>query len=138
VSSSKQSKRSLLPIDPFTVARIVIVESKDEDRLLLRSILEGAGHDTYSTQDIEQVLNYAKAGVDVIFTALQMPVTHGLELIMTVRSKTPNAAVIAVSATGPEQLAMAEAVGAVMSFRKPLEPRAILDAVDEVVGNEHG
>lgn len=120
------------------MARIVIVEDKEEDRRLLRRILESAGHDTYVTQDIEQVLNYSRAGVDVIFTALHMADMHGLEVIMSVRSATPNVAVIAVSATGPDQLAMAEAVGAVMSFRKPLEPEAILNSVDRIVSGDHG
>lgn len=116
------------------MARIVIVEDKAEERHLMRSILEGAGHDTYMTQDLEQILNYCRGGVDVIFTALQMPGAHGLEIIMAVRENAPDVPVIAVSATGPEQLAMAEAVGAVMSFRKPVEPIAILDAVDLVTG----
>jgi CheY-like chemotaxis protein len=120
------------------VARIVIVESKEEDRLLLRNILESAGHDTYETQDLEQLLEYSRTGIDVIFTALQMPNTHGLELIMAVRAEAPDVAVMAVSSTGPDQLAMAEALGAAKSFRKPLDPQAILSAVAEVVGDGAG
>ena len=117
------------------MAQIVIIEPNKADRLRLQDILESAGHETYATQDLGQVLNYSRAGVDVIFTALQMPETHGLELIMTLRSQAPTVAVIAVSGTGPEQLAMAEAVGATMSFRKPLEPEVILDAVSRVAGD---
>lgn len=115
------------------MAQIVIVEPNGPDRVRLRNILESAGHETYATLDVEQVVNYSRAGVDMIFTALDMPEIHGLELIMTVRARVPEVAVIAISATGPEQLAMAEAVGAIMSFRKPLEPAVILDAVRTVV-----
>jgi len=111
--------------NPKTVARIVIVEDKAEERLLLRDILEGAGHDTYTTQDLQQILNYCRGGVDLVFTGLQMAVREGA----------PGVSVIAVSATGPEQLAMAEAIGAVMSFRKPVEPKAILAAVDLLTSN---
>lgn len=107
------------------MARIVIVEDKAEERLLLRNILEGAGHDTYTTQDLQQILNYCRGGVDLVFTGLQMAVREGA----------PGVSVIAVSATGPEQLAMAEAIGAVMSFRKPVEPKAILAAVDLLTSN---
>jgi CheY-like chemotaxis protein len=123
-----------LPFNPKTVARIVIVEDKAEERLLLRNILEGAGHDTYATQDLQQILNYCRGGIDLIFTALQMQGVHGLEIIMAVREHAPDVSVIAVSATGPEQLEMAEAIGAVMTFRKPVEPKLILAAVDLVTG----
>ena len=116
------------------MARIVIVEDDDTDRLRLRTILEHAGHETYATEDVEQVLNYSRAGIDVVITDLQLPDFHGLELIMTLRSQAPDVAVIAVSGTGPEQLEMAEAVGAVASFRKPLEPATILDALERITG----
>ena len=125
--SSQETKR--------TVARIVIVEDNETDRLRLRSILEHAGHETYATQNVEQVLNYSRAGVDLVITDLQMPDIHGLELIMELSSQAPGVAVIAVSGTGPEQLAMAEAVGAVASFRKPVEPATILDAVRRITGD---
>ena len=118
------------------MAQIVIVEPNEPDRVRLRNILASAGHETYATLDVQQILNYTRAGVDMIFTALNMPEIHGLELIMTVRARAPEVAVIAVSATGPEQLAMAEAVGAIMSFRKPLEPAVILDAV-RTVAKDH-
>ena len=52
----------------------------------------------------------------MIVTDLHMPGTHGLELIMTLRAAVPDAVIIAVSGTGPAQLAMAEAVGASMSL----------------------
>ena len=117
-----------------TVARIVIVEDDDTDRLRLQAILELAGHEIYLTQDLEQVLTYARDGVDVVITDLQMPDLHGLELIMTLRSRTPEVAVIVVSGTGPEQLDMAVAIGAIASFRKPVEPAKLLDAVQRAAG----
>ena len=110
------------------MARVVIVDDDEADRLRLRSILESAGHETYSSEDVEQVLNYLRGGVEVIVTDLHMPGTHGLELIMTLRAAVPDAAIIAVSGTGPAQLAMAEAVGASMSLCKPVEPKELLDA----------
>ena len=116
------------------MARIVIVEDDDTDRLRLQAILELAGHEIYLTQDLEQVLTYARDGVDVVITDLQMPDLHGLELIMTLRSRTPEVAVIVVSGTGPEQLDMAVAIGAIASFRKPVEPAKLLDAVQRAAG----
>ena len=42
------------------------------DRLRLRSILESVGHETYCTEDPDQVLNYVMGGVEVVVTDLQM------------------------------------------------------------------
>ena len=116
------------------MARIVIVEDNDSDRLILRAILEKAGHETFATLDVEEVLNRSRGGVHVVITDLQMPDTHGFELIMRLRTEVPDVPVIVVSGTGPEQLAMAEEVGASMSVRKPIDAEALLNAVATVTG----
>lgn len=43
----------------------------------------------------------------------------------------PDVPIIAVSGTGPENLGMAEVMGAQKTLAKPVDPQALLDAVAE-------
>ena len=115
------------------MARLLIVEDDDADRLILKSILEGTDHEVYFASDGEQALEiYVGSAIDVVVTDLHMPGIHGLELIMTLRARDPEAKIIAVSATGPAQLAMAEELGADVVLSKPVDPHDLLEAVAKV------
>lgn len=112
------------------MARILIVDDQESDRLLIQSILARAGHDTIAVDDGEEALRvYLDEAIDVVITDLQMPDVHGFELISILAEFSPPPTVIAVSAKGPFQLHMAEALGAVLTLRKPLDPELLLDAV---------
>lgn len=113
------------------MARILIVDDEESDRLLVQSILARVGHDTVVVEDGEAALRaFLEAGIDIVVTDLQMPDVHGFELISILREFSPPPAVIALSATGPFQLHMAEALGAHWTLRKPLNPQLLLDAVN--------
>ncbi len=116
------------------MARVLIVDDDQADRIILGRILERAGHDVYLTSDDEQALkSLLKMSIDVVVTDLQMPKVHGLELIMMLRTLYPEAGIIAVSATGPDQLDMAEAVGATVTLSKPVDPDELVEAVAKAV-----
>jgi CheY-like chemotaxis protein len=116
------------------VAKILIVDDEESDRLLMQAILERAGHETFFAGDGEEALRQlALKGVDLVVTDLQMPEVHGFELITVLREFSTPPAVIAVSGTGPFQLHMAEALGARFTLQKPLEPEILLDAVDRAL-----
>lgn len=112
------------------MARILIVDDEETDRLLVETILTRAGHETIVVDGGEQALRaYLDSGVDIVITDLKMPDVHGFELITIMREFRPPPAVIALSGTGPFQLHMAEALGAEWTLLKPLDPRMLLDAV---------
>jgi CheY-like chemotaxis protein len=116
------------------VAKILIVDDEESDRLLMQAILERAGHETFFAGDGEEALRQlALKGVDLVVTDLQMPEVHGFELITVLREFSTPPAVIAVSGTGSFQLHMAEALGARFTLQKPLEPEILLDAVDRAL-----
>ena len=116
---------------------MLVVDDVTMDRLLLGSILEKAGHEVYHAEDGEQALEiYPKKDIEVVVTDLQMPKVHGLELIMVLLTSFPEAAIIAVSGTGPDQLDMAEAVGAFVTLRKPIDREELLEAVANAVASD--
>ena len=116
------------------MARVLIVDDDQADRIILGRILEGAGHDVYLISDDEEALkSRLKMSIDVVVTDLQMPKVHGLELITMLRTLYPEAGIIAVSATGSDQLDMAEAVGANVTLSKPVDPDELVEAVAKAV-----
>ncbi len=121
------------------MAKILIVDDEESDRLLVQAILERAGHETFFAEDGEEALReYALHGIDLVVTDLQMPEVHGFELITILREFAKPPAVIAVSGTGPFQLHMAEALGAKYTLQKPLNPKLLLTAVDDALEDLEG
>jgi CheY-like chemotaxis protein len=118
------------------VARILIVDDEEADRLLAQAILARAGHETFFAHDGEQALRrYAERDIDVVVTDLQMPQVHGFELISVLRDFQKPPGLVVVSSTGPFQLHMAEALGAKYTVQKPLTPELLLDAVSRALAD---
>ena len=119
------------------MARILIVDDDEADRLVLGTILERAGHETYFATDGDEALReYRGKAIEVVITDLQMPKVHGLELITSLRNLSPRPAIIAVSGTGSDQLDMAQAIGADATLIKPVDPNELLNAVTQAVAGE--
>jgi two-component system alkaline phosphatase synthesis response regulator PhoP len=116
------------------VARILIVDDEESDRLLAEAILERAGHEVLLAKDGEEALSMCREGpVDVVVTDLQMPKVHGFELITALRDTDRPPPIIAVSGTGHEQLEIADALGAKFTMSKPVNPDDLLAAVEQVL-----
>lgn len=119
------------------MARILIVDDEESDRLFIQAILARAGHETCFARDGDEALRqYRLEGVDLVITDLQMPQVHGFELISVLRDFEPTPPVIAVSGTGTFQLHMAEALGAKWTLSKPVNPKLLLDAVERALKGE--
>ena len=117
------------------MARVLIVDDEESDRVVLRTILQRAGHEVVEAADGEEALEgYGDKGIEVVVTDLQMRNVHGLELIMMLRDFTPRPGIIAISGTGEDQLDMAHMLGATKTLRKPIIPEELLAAVDLVLG----
>ena len=116
------------------MARILIVDDEESDRLLERTILERRGHEAFLAANGEEALRkYQLKGIDVVITDLQMPEVHGFELITVLRDFSPRPSIIAVSGTGPDQLLMANALGAKFTLSKPIDAEKLIAAVDQVL-----
>jgi CheY-like chemotaxis protein len=114
------------------VARVLIVEDEITDLVVLRNIVEGAGHEVYVASDGEEAFKtYLKNNIEIIITDLEMPRVDGLEFIESVRALCPRAAIIAVSGKGQTVLDEAKRRGAFMAFSKPVDPQELRKAIAE-------
>lgn len=118
------------------MAKILIVDDEEGDRLIAQAILARAGHETFFAYDGEDALRqYALQGIEVVLTDLQMPEVHGFELISVLRDFKDPPALVVMSATGQFQLQMAEALGARFTLQKPLDAKLLVDAVDRAISD---
>ena len=116
------------------MARLLVVDDEEADRVVLKTILERAHHEVFVAKDGREALElYDGKDIDVLITDLQMDDVHGLELITIVRDFDPRPPVIAISATGEVQLDMARALGARKTLTKPIHPDELIAAVREVL-----
>ena len=112
------------------MARVLVVEDEQTDRLILAGIVEGMGHEVYFASDGEQAFKtYMRMSIDVVVTDLLMPNVDGLEFIVALKTLFPDAPIIAVSGKGPELLATAEKKGALVALSKPVDPQELLEAI---------
>ena len=112
------------------MARVLIVEDEQTDRVILGNIIHGTGHEVYFASDGEQALTlYTGRSIDVVVTDLHMPHVDGLEFIVALGELFPDAPVIAVSGKGPELLAAAESKGVRVALSKPVDPYELLEAI---------
>lgn len=117
------------------MARLLVVDDEEADRVVLQTILERAGHEVFVAGDGREALDlYEGKGIEVVITDLQMKNVHGLELITIVRDFQPRPRIIAISGTGEVQLDMAQALGAEKTLTKPVRPDQLLTAVREILG----
>ncbi len=116
------------------MARVLVVEDEQTDRMILAGIVEGMGHEVYFASDGEQAFKtYVRMSIDVVVTDLLMPHVDGLELIVALRTLFPDAQVIAVSGEGPKLLAAARRKGARAALSKPVDPDRLSKAITKAV-----
>lgn len=117
------------------MARVLIVDDEEGDRVVLRTILERGAHEVVEAKDGDEALQvYGGKGIEVVVTDLQMRNVHGLELITILRDFDPRPGIIAISGTGEVQLDMAQMLGAAVTLTKPIMPELLLGAVERVLG----
>jgi CheY-like chemotaxis protein len=115
------------------MARLLVVDDDEADRIVLRTILERASHEVWVAKDGAEALSQFQGNqIEVVITDLQMSNVHGLELITILRELTPRPGIIAISGTGESQLDMARLLGASHTLQKPVRPDLLLNAVADL------
>ena len=117
-----------------TMARILVVDDEEMDRVFERAILESAGHELFYAHDGALALEICKEMVvDLVITDLAMPDFNGLRLIKELREAGVTAPIIAVSGWAADQLDLAEDYGANLALVKPLDGGDLLKAVEDML-----
>jgi CheY-like chemotaxis protein len=121
------------------LARVLVVDDEEADRVVLKTILERASHTVWVAKDgAEALTQFQGNGIDVVVTDLQMDQVHGLELITILREFSPRPQIIAISGTGEAQLDMARMLGASRTLQKPVLPDVLLGMVADLVSSKAG
>ena len=117
------------------MAKILIVDDDETDRVGLASILEQAGHTVLLAGDGNEALEtFFAERVHLVVTDMVMPGRDGLGLISALREVDPGAPIIAISGKSPGQLEASKVFGARVVLTKPIDREEFLAAVEGIVG----
>ncbi|MFC1790980.1 response regulator [Gemmatimonadota bacterium] len=116
------------------MARILVVDWEEDERIFYWDILEEVGHELLFANDGESALEiWEKSDVDVVVTELYVPEMNGLRLIKEMMDQNPDTRIVAISEISADQLDLAENYGACSVLVKPVEPEDLLAAVDQAL-----
>lgn len=121
------------------MASILVMDDDGPLREALRVVLEGAGYDVMEAPDGEAGLRLQREHpADLVLVDIFMPERDGLEVIQALRVESPQVKIIAVSGGGRtgqiEVLRAAAGLGAARTLVKPFDPRELLRAIRELLG----
>ena len=119
------------------MAKILVVDDDEQDRVGLRSILESGGHEVTTADDGDQALYlYLQHRFHVVVTDMIMPGRDGLSLISAMLQLAPTAAIVAVSGRSASHLQASKVFGARAVLSKPVSPAALLGAVETAMSRD--
>ncbi len=123
------------------MARILVVDDDPMITMLLRSVFENAGYDVTEASDGKMATKrYRERPADIVVLDLVMPEKEGIETIMELRQDFPDVKIIAMTGGLRGQtevlLTAAKDLGALRTFKKPLNPDEILTAAEELLASE--
>lgn len=112
------------------MARILVVDWEEEERVYLWSVLEDEGHELLFAADGQAALQvWRDNDVDLVITELYLPELNGLRLIKELMARDPGALILAISEISADQLDLAQDYGACHILFKPVDPEALVTGV---------
>lgn len=118
------------------MAKILIVDDSKMSRKMLRTILEGIGHDIVgeASNGEEGLTLYEKLHPDAVTMDITMPEMDGISSLKKIMEYDKDAKVIMITAAGQSSKLMdALKSGAKEFICKPYEPEQIINAMNEVL-----
>jgi two-component system response regulator (stage 0 sporulation protein F) len=114
------------------MATILVIDDQESIRTLLRTVLEGAGHEVMEAPNGRLGLAlYRERPADVVITDIDMPEMNGIDLILELTRAFLNVKVIAMSGALDRETTLdaAKLLGVRFTFHKPFNMNALLKAV---------
>lgn len=120
------------------MARIMIIDDDAQFRKMLKQTLVKVGHSvTEADNGTEGIRSFSKEAADLVITDIIMPNKEGIETIMEIRQIAPSVKIIAVSGGGrigsSSYLELAQKLGAEKTFSKPIDRKAFVEAIEEIL-----
>lgn len=117
------------------MSRILIVDDEANLRRMVAAVLAAEGHATVAAADAEEAVTAMETDEpDAVLLDLALPRTNGLMLLETLRSRWPEVPVVMMSGRASLSDAVrATRIGAFHFLEKPLQPEALLLALDGAV-----
>ena len=134
-AAGDETETAGLALGALAGIRVLIVEDDADSRDLLATILAQEGAEVTAVETVREALGATRhAGPDVIVCDLAMPGDDGFAFIAAIRSRSSEHGraipALALSAYArPEDRERALAAGFQLDLSKPVEPRALLEAV---------
>lgn len=121
------------------MARVLVVDDLAEMRMMIRTMLESAGHSVTEAENGRAAIKTLRdiETIDALVTDILMPEADGIEVIRAAADR-PGLGIIAISGGGSYMpaaisLAMSEAFGARKVLFKPFRKQELLEAVGAVL-----
>jgi CheY-like chemotaxis protein len=120
------------------MAHILVVDEDQTTRMVIRTLLEDAGHEVVEAANGSEGLRALVDRVpDLIITELYMDGMDGIELLRRVRKAWPSEPVLVMSSRSgldaARVLQVAQVLGASGLLDKPIVERHLLDAVGAIL-----
>ncbi len=116
------------------MASVLVIDDDQTTRALIGIALEELGHQASYAHDGEEGVTMIRTQpYDVVFMDLSMPAKNGLVAIQEIMAEFPSTKIIAITGVEAAMLARAMDYGAAMTLQKPLEPKQVQDAVENLL-----
>lgn len=119
---------------------ILVAEDNASVLKLLAEVLTHGGYHVIPAENGQSAIRkFRDNKIDLVITDVVMPDTDGLELIMSIRTKSPSTPIIAMSGSysillnKDNYLTMARGLGADRVFTKPIQISELLTTVGELL-----
>ncbi len=122
------------------MSRILVIDDEEPVRLLLRKMLEQAGHEVdVASGGSSGIELYRQRGADIVITDILMPGMDGIETIRQLRRESPGVRILAISGGGrigaDHYLCLAGKLGALSELSKPFSRQSLIDEVDTLLAS---
>jgi len=143
LTTKAEAEISPVASQTLTGLRVLLVEDEPDARELLSMTLRVSGASVYAVESArEALMNLTSFEPDVLLSDIGLPVESGYDLIRQVRAlptnlkKIPAIALTAFASDKDRQRALA--AGFQVHLAKPVEPQALVEAIEKLVNGKAG
>ena len=116
------------------MATVLVIDDDQTSRTVIGIAVEEIGHQATYALDGEEAVQMIKANAyDVVFMDLAMPNKNSLIAIQEIIEEFPGTKIVAVSGKDTEMLERAVEYGALKALTKPITPKQVQDAVEDLL-----